>query len=266
MSLEVRNVMSTNATSDNMSRHEMIAWLNSSLDGNFTKIEQMSNGCAYIQLLDMLFDIDKVFNKVKFGAKLEHEFIHNFKIVQKLFKELGIDKQIPVDRLIKSKFQDNFEFLQWFKRFFDANYDGKEYDAVARRGGAPLIDNPGGSRVKPVASVTKRPSPKAAMPPRQTSAYKPKGVASHRQTQGGAGGDARQLEELSNKVHELNLTVEGLEKERDFYFSKLRDIEVLCQGGEDEERPAVLKNILGILYATEEGFAPPEDEQFDDEY
>ena len=32
---------------------------------------------------------------------------------------------IPVERLIKGKFQDNFEFVQWFKKFFDANYQVK---------------------------------------------------------------------------------------------------------------------------------------------
>lgn len=42
---------------------------------------------------------------------------------------------IPTEKLIKGKFQDNFEFLQWFKKFFDANYDGHEYDPVAMRGG-----------------------------------------------------------------------------------------------------------------------------------
>ena len=36
---------------------------------------------------------------------------------------------IPVDRLVKGRFQDNFEFIQWFKKFFDANYDGRPYDA-----------------------------------------------------------------------------------------------------------------------------------------
>ena len=45
---------------------------------------------------------------------------------------------IPVDRLIKGRFQDNFEFLQWFKKFFDANYDGSPYDGFAERGGMPL--------------------------------------------------------------------------------------------------------------------------------
>ena len=30
---------------------------------------------------------------------------------------------------------DNFDFLQWFRKFVDANYDGEPYDALAARGG-----------------------------------------------------------------------------------------------------------------------------------
>jgi microtubule-associated protein, RP/EB family len=41
-------------------------------------------------------------------------------------------------RLIKGRFQDNFEFLQWFKKFFDANYDGRDYDAQGAREGLPM--------------------------------------------------------------------------------------------------------------------------------
>jgi len=40
---------------------------------------------------------------------------------------------IPVEKLVKGRFQDNFEFVQWFKKFFDANYDGREYDPVEAR-------------------------------------------------------------------------------------------------------------------------------------
>lgn len=45
---------------------------------------------------------------------------------------------IPVDKLIKGRFQDNFEFVQWFKKFFDANYDGREYNALEARSNVPL--------------------------------------------------------------------------------------------------------------------------------
>lgn len=40
---------------------------------------------------------------------------------------------------MKGKFQDNFEFVQWFKKFFDANYDGKDYDPVEARQGQDAV-------------------------------------------------------------------------------------------------------------------------------
>jgi hypothetical protein len=40
---------------------------------------------------------------------------------------------------MRAKFQDNFEFLQWFKKFFDANYDGHAYDATAARNNEVLF-------------------------------------------------------------------------------------------------------------------------------
>ena len=53
------------------------------------------------------------------------------------------------------------------------------------------------------------------------------------------------------------LSLEGLEKERDFYFGKLRDIEVFCQDttneGADDETKVALQRVLEILYATEVG-------------
>jgi microtubule-associated protein, RP/EB family len=44
--------------------------------------------------------------------------------------------------------------------------------------------------------------------------------------------------------------IAGLEKERDFYYQKLRDVEMICQEPECESLPHVQK-ILEILYATE---------------
>lgn len=66
---------------------------------------------------------------------------------------------VPIDRLVKGRFQDNFEFLQWFKKFFDANYSGAEpYDALAMRGGEAM--GSGGNNAPRGAGIMKRPSPR----------------------------------------------------------------------------------------------------------
>ncbi|MED6293790.1 Microtubule-associated protein RP/EB member 3 [Characodon lateralis] len=138
------NVYSTSMNAENLSRHDMLAWVNDSLQLTYTKIEQLCSGAAYCQFMDMLFPGCILLKKVKFNAKLEHEYIHNFKVLQAAFKRMNVDKIIPVERLVKGKFQDNFEFLQWFKRFFDANYDGKEYDPLLmRQGQEATLPNPG---------------------------------------------------------------------------------------------------------------------------
>uniref|UniRef100_A0ABI7XG98 Calponin-homology (CH) domain-containing protein n=1 Tax=Felis catus TaxID=9685 RepID=A0ABI7XG98_FELCA len=136
------NVYSTSVTSENLSRHDMLAWVNDSLHLNYTKIEQLCSGAAYCQFMDMLFPGCVHLRKVKFQAKLEHEYIHNFKVLQAAFKKMGVDKIIPVEKLVKGKFQDNFEFIQWFKKFFDANYDGKDYNPLLARQGQDVAPPP----------------------------------------------------------------------------------------------------------------------------
>lgn len=49
-------------------------------------------GAAYCQFMDMLFPGSVVLKKVKFQAKLEHEYIQNFKVLQAGFKRMGVDK------------------------------------------------------------------------------------------------------------------------------------------------------------------------------
>ncbi|KAK1388205.1 hypothetical protein POM88_016383 [Heracleum sosnowskyi] len=60
----------------------------------------------------------------------------------------------------------------------------------------------------------------------------------------------RKREYLTKEIAELKLSVDLLEKERDFYFTKLRDIEILCQTPEVENLPMSVA-IKKILYASD---------------
>jgi len=161
---------------------------------------------------------------------------------------------IPVEALVKCKMQDNLEFLQWSKRFWDQYYPGGEYDAVARRkggalpaGGAPRATGSAGG-TRRVGGTTPTTGPRLA--------------------KAGGGPAAAALQQENNTLKE---TVVGLERERDFYFSKLRDIELLVQQAVDEDpelekqEDGLVKLIQNILYSTEDGFEIPEGEQADDQ-
>lgn len=258
------NVYNTSVTTDNLSRHEMLAWVNDCLMTKYCKIEELCSGAAYCQFMDMLFPNCIQLKKVKFKTKLEHEYIQNFKVLQASFKKMGVDKIVPVDKLIKGRFQDNFEFLQWFKKFFDANYQGQEYDAMGARGGIE-VEGGKGSRM-PLASSnghSRMPARTATSSIAKSSPANRVPAAPRSKPMGGMGGgaSAAQMEELNAQILEKNLTIEGLEKERDFYFGKLRDIEVLAQEYEQQEGlNEFCQKTLAVLYATEEGFAVPEDD------
>jgi len=266
------NVYATSGTTDNLSRHDMLAWVNDCLHTRYSKIEELCSGAAFCQFMDMLFPGSVQVKKVKFNTKLEHEYITNFKVLQASFKKMNVDKIVPVDRLVKGRFQDNFEFLQWFKKFFDANYDGRDYDAMGARGGEEV----GSTNSKPApARSMGAPAPKSSMSrpgggmggvrapggaPRAMNGGSGGGQGGPRAANGGVSAGAQaQIEDLNNQVCDMKLTVEGLEKERDFYFGKLRDVEIMCQENEGTGGDLVRK-ILDILYQTEDGFAVPDEE------
>ncbi|OCK96059.1 uncharacterized protein K441DRAFT_658132 [Cenococcum geophilum 1.58] len=230
------------------SRQELLAWLNNLLQLNVTKVEQCGTGAALCQVFDSIY-YDVPMARVKFNANTEYAYLQNFKILQNIFTKHAIDRPIPVEALIKCKMQDNLEFLQWTKRYWDQYYPGHDYDPLARRKGAGSLPNTGAPapRAAPAASTARR-----AAPASNTAAPRT------RTPQGGAASAA--LREENNVLKE---TVSGLERERDFYFSKLRDIELLIQQAMDadpeleKDEGGLLKQIQTILYSTEEGFEIP---------
>lgn len=58
------------------------------------------------------------------------------------------------------------------------------------------------------------------------------------------------LNSLVEEVTELKLKIDTAERERDFYFDKLRDIEIMCQSPELADIP-VLRVVEKVLYAVD---------------
>ncbi|XP_066500804.1 DNA (cytosine-5-)-methyltransferase 3 beta, duplicate a isoform X2 [Hoplias malabaricus] len=123
---------------DKWSRYEVLAWLNSMLKTNFTQVENLCSGACYCQLMDWLFPESINISKVKFQSQEKTDFVQNFSILQEGFRKMGVEKLIPVEQLTTGKFGENFTFLKWFRKFFQANNTGQVYNPVEARNGQQI--------------------------------------------------------------------------------------------------------------------------------
>ena len=93
-------------------RKELIGWIQQHFQPSFQKIEDLGSGVVYCQIIDSIYPECKVMAKVKRDAKIEVDYINNFKQLQKAFSQKKIDRFIEIDKLSKKSFQTNMEFVQ----------------------------------------------------------------------------------------------------------------------------------------------------------
>lgn len=160
------------------------------------------------------------------SAKLEHEWFHNMKLLQGALIRVKLDKTIPVDRLIKGRFQDNFEFLQWFKKFFDSQ--------------APGLEN-----IKSAANAV-HPKP---IKPRNVEAPNDNGLCKK-----------ESLNNLLSSIEELNTKSSEVIETRDKAYNKLRQIEVLLTKSiEQNEYVDFCNRVCDVLYKPDDAVAAKDD-------
>lgn len=266
------------ATTYSVGKTELLEWINSSLCLNLQKIEQVASGCVVIQLMDKLHAGVVPMSKVNFEARNEYEFVDNYKILQRVFDKLNVSKTIEVSKLCKARPLDNLEFMQWFKTYYDgvALYGLPEYDPIARRavakGGTKFFPGAGAGNSSS-AAAERRPSTGSGSRPSSARTPVRKNSATAGRPASGSVSDepsqatlrktsisqaeiaqaeliAAENAALSEKITGLKVEMEGVEKERDFYFSKLRDVETLCQEECFANIP-VMQAIQQILYSED---------------
>lgn len=149
-------------------RGELLSWINDFFHLQLTKVEQCATGAVYCQIIDACYPGTVPMGKVKWNAKHDYEYVENYKVLQQAFLKNDIKRYIDVDKLIKAKYQDNLEFLQWMKRFFDIKYNGADYDPVNRRKGQDLFYILGGNKVA-IGGATAGPTAANKAPTKMTA-------------------------------------------------------------------------------------------------
>lgn len=322
------------------SRNEILSFLNTLLDLNLAKIEQTASGAVACQVIEYIFPNSIAMSKVNWAAKGSHEYVTNYKLLQGAFSKNNIQKYIDVDKMIRGKYQDNLEFCQWLKAFFDQTSSmmntREGYDPIAVRakgkGGKAV---PSGNRVNGMKKVgsaasssssapravasgaVKRAAPLVArsvassvssskdVPPRPTSGGS--SVSSITRISAASGSlkenasnsrvptaaNTRKPPSSSNAYEEeiralksenaaleskyaklqrssavVEMSLQTVESERDFYFEKLRGIEVMLQVYKEKEEECtgsggvnrVMDRMFKVMYATMEDDVIVDDE------
>ncbi|GAB2251691.1 hypothetical protein Droror1_Dr00004538 [Drosera rotundifolia] len=223
-------------------RFELLKWINATLQLNLTKIEEAASGAVPCQLMDMTHPGVVPMYKVNFDARTEYDRIQNFKVLQDVFTKLGIPKHIEISKLVKARTMDNLELLQWMKGYCESVNGGimnENYDPVERRSKAARDRYLKGAQRSPTSLQQYN---------AQTAGH---AYASGVKQEKPEVNPSEAILALSEEVMTLRLSVDQAEKDRDFYFAKLKDIEKLCQIPEAEITP-MADAIKRILYAIEE--------------
>lgn len=261
------------------SRTELLNWLNDLLQLNYKKIEECGTGAAYCQIMDSIYG-DLPMHRVKFNATAEYEFQTNYKVLQSCFTKHHIEKTVYVEKLVRCRFQDNLEFLQWLKKYWIQNKDDSPYEAESRRKSRVVST---GSVAGGSINVAKRRTSGYGNSFASVSSSNSSALNSNGNTRTSYGVNRRvsneqvlglqaELAQAQGRVASLDKEISTykdamniMERERDFYFGKLRDIEILVQSTQDlisegvynngsDDLGKILNKVQQILYATEEGF------------
>lgn len=268
------------------SRTDILDFFNTLLSMNLTKIEQTASGAVACQLVDFIFPGSVPMKRVNWEAKSDFQFIENYKILQAAFSKNRVQKIIDVDRLIRAKYQDNLEFCQWLKAFYEhiGPTSRTDYDPVAKRalgkGGKNLDEMflpKKGKKAKGGVSRTSRNIGEGVNTTRKRSTTKlssmsardsnsvgskakvPKPILDIKGDTGAMSEDddlVKKNADLMRRNAELDLNLTSVEHERDFYFDKLRGIEVMLQvhnentaQGVESDTEKLIGQFFKVLYA-----------------
>ena len=125
--------------SKKLGRSELLTWVNKTVESDYIKIEDLSDGVGFCQIIDAFFkNISKEMNSLKLNAINEIELKQkNLYLLNTLLGKAGCIKHIDPNKLSKGLFSTNLEFLQFLFDFiyktFGSSLPKKKYRGLKRR-------------------------------------------------------------------------------------------------------------------------------------
>ena len=137
--------------SKKLGRSELLNWVNKTVESDYVRIEDLSDGVGFCQIIDAFFkNVNREMNTLKLNAINEIELKQkNLSLLNSLLGKAGCIKQIDPNKLAKGLFSINLEFLQYLFDFiyktFGSVIPKKKYRGLKRR--IEIIKNQSGNKV-----------------------------------------------------------------------------------------------------------------------
>ena len=136
-----------------LGRSELLNWINSITQSDYPKIENLSDGVGYCQIMDAFFNnCGNEIMKLKLNSKEVEDYQKNFNLLNIMLGKQKSFKQVDPIKMTKFNFSSNFEFLQFLYDFINKvnssnnnnNNNGKNYKGLKRR--IEILKNQFGNR------------------------------------------------------------------------------------------------------------------------
>jgi len=247
-----------------ISKNELLSWINDLLKINLTKVEQLGTGAVHAQILDIIYPGEVALHKVNWKARLEWEFVNNWKVLQQAFQKANISKYIDVAKLVKAKYQDNLEFGQWMKRFYALKLGQeirKDYDPVARRNHVTPDFSFVEKQIPSKASLDYHNYPQTSENGKRTRKDLEHSVDKVKKQIRMNNGEAHTLHNKENKAPVNSMEFEKIKKERDELQQKLNYIEHMVMNNQDKSDSALVQELRScfVIQGYDHGFERIED-------
>ena len=96
-----------------LGRHEMVEWLNQTLEMELERLQDCADGVACCQLLEALAPGTVPLHEVDFNSATEQTNARNLAVLARALRRAGLHKEYDAEKVARGNFRELNDLLQW---------------------------------------------------------------------------------------------------------------------------------------------------------